>query len=140
MIIFWDTNVLAAAFGTRGLCADLFARAFGGSYIAVISEQVLDELRRALARFGIPPSEIGRYLTFLRNATDVYRTPTAPSSCPVRDPDDGLILAAAEAAGAEVLVTGDGDLLAVAHPTIRIVTPRALWQELDQREARRRRP
>jgi uncharacterized protein len=49
-----------------------------------------------------------------------------PSPVPVRDPDDEKILADAVAAGVQILVTGDKDLLAVAERSpIPILSPRA---------------
>jgi uncharacterized protein len=49
-----------------------------------------------------------------------------PSPVPVRDPDDGKILADAVAAGVQILVTGDKDLLDVAEQSpIPILSPRA---------------
>ena len=47
----------------------------------------------------------------------------------LRDADDVLILSEAVAGGAEVLVTGDRDLLAVAGKApLAIVTPRGFWE------------
>jgi len=44
----------------------------------------------------------------------------------VRDPDDERVLADALGGGAEILVSGDDDLLSVAHESpIRILSPRA---------------
>ena len=42
---FFDTNVLAAAFATRGLCADLFAHVLL-EHELVVCEVILDELSR----------------------------------------------------------------------------------------------
>jgi predicted nucleic acid-binding protein len=52
-------------------------------------------------------------------------------SIPLRDPDDLPILAAALAAGADVLVTGDNDLLSIRdHAPIPITDPRGFWNLL----------
>jgi uncharacterized protein len=57
--------------------------------------------------------------------------PKKASRLEIRDPADRWVLATAEAAGADVLVTGDDDLLSVAaEPVIRIVSPRAFWELL----------
>ena len=48
MKVFLDTNVLASAAATRGLCADVLREAFA-SHELIISEQVLKELRRVLS-------------------------------------------------------------------------------------------
>ena len=47
MRVFFDTNVLAAAFATRGLCADLFAHVLL-EHELVVGEVVLRELRNKL--------------------------------------------------------------------------------------------
>jgi predicted nucleic acid-binding protein len=50
---------------------------------------------------------------------------------PVRDPDDGWVLASAIAGGADLLVTGDNDLLAVADQVpIPVLDPRGCWDRL----------
>jgi len=49
----------------------------------------------------------------------------------VRDADDARILAEAVAGGADVVVTGDRDLLDLADRSpLRIVTPRVFWELL----------
>lgn len=49
----------------------------------------------------------------------------------MRDPSDRWIVATVLAGEAEVLVTGDEDLLAVAEDApIRILAPRAFWELL----------
>jgi predicted nucleic acid-binding protein len=53
----------------------------------------------------------------------------------VRDPDDLKVLASAVAASADVLVTGDHDLLDVAaQAPIKILDPRGFWKLLRDGE------
>ena len=66
------------------------------------------------------------------------RRPVGPVPDPdppveVRDPDDDIVLASAIAAGAEILITGDKDLLDSAGQveSLRIMTPRAFWEEVS---------
>ena len=47
-----------------------------------------------------------------------------------RDSDDDYLVALARAASADVLVTGDGDLLALDLPNLGIVTPRDFIERL----------
>ena len=49
MKVFLDTNVLVAAFATRGLCADVM-RVVLAEHQLITGEVVLSELRRALGR------------------------------------------------------------------------------------------
>jgi uncharacterized protein len=125
--VFLDTNVLASAFGTRGLCADVL-RAVLASHTLVVGEVVLRELRRALiSKFKLPAGQVADVLAFLRTH-EVTPTPKAPAAGTLRDPDDAWVLASAVAGRADVLVSGDGDLLAVGdRAPLPIVSPRTLW-------------
>jgi predicted nucleic acid-binding protein len=61
----------------------------------------------------------------------VVPRPTDPSAIPIRDPDDRWALPSAVAAGADLLVTGDQDLLDVADQApVPIVNPRGCWERL----------
>ena len=51
MKIFLDTNVLASAFATRGLCADV-VREIIDSENLIVSQQVLDELKEVIISGG----------------------------------------------------------------------------------------
>src|SRR5437773_4592669 len=64
---------------------------------------------------------------FLREH-EVAPKPAAPAALPKRDPGDQWVLASAIESRADVLVTGDRDLLdiAVAAP-IKIIDPRGFW-------------
>lgn len=128
MRVFLDTNVLVSAFATRGLCADVL-RLVLTEHTLVTGEVVLRELARALrARIGLPAAKVGDIVEFLRQH-EVVPKPTAPSEVKVRDEDDRWVLASAISAAADVLVTGDRDLLDVAaRAPPRIVAPRGFWE------------
>ena len=130
MKVFFDTNVLISAFTTRGLSADLF-RLVVAEHELLTEEVNLTEFRRVLReRFKVPPAEIAMVEDQLRSHTIVPR-PTAPSDLPLRDPDDTWVLASALAGGAELLVTGDKDLLSLAERApLPIVNPRGCWDRL----------
>ena len=127
MRVFLDTNVLVAAFATRGLCADV-VRLTLAAHEMVVSEQVMTELERTLReKIGLPEFELRSVLSLVREETALAREAEATVS--VRDPSDTPILAAALASGADVLVSGDRDLLELEQPVrIRIVSPRGFWQ------------
>lgn len=130
MRVFLDTNVLVSAFATRGMCADVL-RVVLTEHVLVTSEVGLDELRRILhSRLRIPPSTIEEIERFLREH-EVVAKPAAPSALALRDPDDRWLLASAVDGRADVLVTGDKDLLEVAgRAPIEILDPREFWEKI----------
>jgi putative PIN family toxin of toxin-antitoxin system len=128
--VFFDTNVLVAALLARGLCADLFA-------LSVVEHEVmtgefnLAELRRTLCdKRGMHTTRLEAIDALLREHT-VVPMPAHPHALEIRDPDDAWVLASAVAGGAELLVTGDHDLLDVAHRApLPVVNPRDAWERL----------
>ena len=125
-----DTNVLVAAFATRGLCADVL-RTVLAEHDLVIGDGILAELRRTLvAKLKLPPDRVDAVEAVLATVPIIPK-PAEPSPLAIRDPADRWILATAIAGAADVLVTGDRDLLTVtAESPIPIVEPRAFWELL----------
>lgn len=131
MRVFLDTNVLVSGFATRGLSADVI-RLLLTEHELLTSEIVLSETRRVLReKFGVPAERITEIEKLLRRY-HVEPTPESGSPIEVRDPDDELVLASAMAANAEILITGDKDLLDVADrvETLLIMTPRTFWESV----------
>lgn len=133
MRVFLDTNVLVSGFATRGLSADV-VRFVLARHDFLTGEVVISETRRVLRQtFDVPKGHVRDIEKLLRR----YHVEPVPQKDPpveVRDPDDAVVLASAITAGAEVLVTGDDDLLDVAGPVeaVRIVTPRRFWEHFRQ--------
>jgi len=125
--VFLDTNVLVSAFATRGVCADLL-RVVLAEHSLVTSEVVLGELGRVLRkRIGLPAGAVKEIDEFLRE-NEVAPKPATPAAVPKRDPSDQWVLASAMESRADVLVTGDRDLLDIAAVVpIKIVDPRGFW-------------
>ncbi len=125
-----DTNVFVAAFATRGLCADV-VRAVLPEHDLVIGEVILAELRRTLAtKFRVPADRIEAVESVL-TAFRVIPKPAEPSPVAIRDASDRWVLATAVAGEADILVTGDKDLLdARNESTVRILDPRSFWELL----------
>ena len=137
MKVFLDTNVLASAAATRGLCADVLRLVFA-SHQLLISEQVLKELKSVLRfKFNVSQDLIDDFIWLLQQDT-VLTEPTHVPSIELQDKDDLSILAAAIAAEAEVLVTGDKELLGLGHiEEVEILSPRQFWEKLKAQQQRR---
>lgn len=130
MRIFLDTNVLAAALATRGLCAELFEVTLQ-SHEFLISDSVIKELKRILPeKLGQSESVMTGFITLLNSEGILVTTDRPAPSLP--DPDDDPIIAAALAGKSAVFVTGDKALLALQSiEGMPIISPRGLWEMLS---------
>ena len=137
MKVFLDTNVLASAAATRGLCADVLREVLACPEL-IISEQVLRELRHVLeSKFGVREELIEDFLGLLQQGA-ILGVPGPTPEVKLRDKDEQFILAAAIAVGAEGFVTGDKELLGLGHVgSLKILSPRQFWEGLKVREQRR---
>ncbi len=135
--MFLDTNVVVSAFATRGLCADLF-RHIVAEHELLIGEVVLDEMRRVFKRkIRLPEATIDEIEVSMR-AYHVERRPRLVPDFELRDPGDRLVVASALAAKADVLVTGDRELLALELGSLTITDPRGFWRLASGRPRSRR--
>jgi putative PIN family toxin of toxin-antitoxin system len=131
--VFLDTNVLASALTTRGLCAELFEVVLQ-SHELLTSRPVLRELERILpGKLGQSEEVTEGFINLLHtHALMVNAAPPFPS---LPDPDDEPIVASAIAGNANVFVTGDKALLelqSVEH--LPIISPRNFWEMLAGRQ------
>ena len=127
MRVFLETNVLAAAFTTRGLCADV-VRCVLTEHQLVTSDVVLDELPDVLTRRFKLPSATAKDILDLLRGREVVPKPKKASSIRIRDADDAWILASAIDGRCDVLVTGDRDLPDIAEAApLPILSPRGFW-------------
>lgn len=129
MKVFADTNFLVSAFATRGLSADVF-QVILVEHEILTGEFVLAELYRVLTTKLKLSTKIAREAEQLLRQHYVEPVPDQPSEIQVRDEDDRWVLESALRAGAEILITGDKDLLDISDkvPELKIVTPRAFWE------------
>ncbi|MEX0661529.1 MAG: putative toxin-antitoxin system toxin component, PIN family [Balneolaceae bacterium] len=133
MKIFTDTNVLVSAFTARGLCADLLEVIIADHQL-ITGEFVLQELERVLiTKLNVPQNKVSKTLLFLRKYY-VEPIPDQPSTIKVRDKDDRWVLESALKAKADILVTGDKDLLVLSNDItqIKIISPRGFWEVLKE--------
>jgi len=130
MTIFLDTNVLASAVATRGLCADVLREVLT-SHELIISDALLKELERVLQqKFKVPSSLIFEFLNLLKQDTILVKPVDVPK-VDIKDKNDLIILASALSGNADLLVTGDKELLELTKvENLEIVSPRAFWEKL----------
>ena len=126
-----DTNVFIAAVVADGLCRDL-VRVRLLPHTLIISEPLLQELRTVLrAKFAVDPVELP-LLAQLNEESEIV-TPAELRGGVCRDEDDDVVLATALAGKADVIVTGDEDLLVLKKfRGIEILSPRQFLELLDR--------
>lgn len=122
-----DTNVLLAAFISRGVCHELLEHC-EREHTIVGSEFILSEFgEKLVSKFGAPPPKAREATGLLRSRMELVEP--VPLEAPVcRDPDDDWVLAAAVAGTCECIVTGDKDLLSLGeYRGVRILAPNTFW-------------
>lgn len=128
MRVVLDTNILISAFGWGGVPGRLLLSGLTGQVELCTSPHLSTELERvfayptvaqALAKRGLSAADLHR-----RYLASVLWFEAAPLPRPVcRDADDDHVLACAVAAGADLIVSGDDDLLSLrAYENIPIMT------------------
>ncbi|MBP1722238.1 MAG: uncharacterized protein H6Q45_850 [Deltaproteobacteria bacterium] len=130
MRVFLDTNVLVSAVATRGLCADVFREVLT-SHELIICDALLQEVKKVLQqKLKAPPSLASEFLNLLTQDT-IKAKPSRLPKVAIKDKSDLIILAAALSGNAELLVTGDRELLDLGNVEgLDIVSPRAFWERL----------
>ncbi len=126
MKVFFDTNVLVSALTTRGVCAEVVEEALGRCEV-VVDQVVLEELRRVLTdRMAVDAERVSRVVAFFARFL-TQRELEPPLAFGLSDPADERIVAAAAAAKADLLVTGDREILdAAGSLPVAVETPRQL--------------
>jgi len=129
-----DSSVLISAFLIPENPAGMLVRAgLDDRFEICVSLDILEEVDRSLRnklrlrkRYRYIDEQIAWFITSLAASVSVVsELPAIPRVC--RDPNDDHVLAAALAANADSVVTGDRDLLALGnHQGVRILTVRAL--------------
>ena len=129
-----DTNVLLSGLAyPASVPGKIMAAWRHGSVEVLLSVYILEELRRVLPRLahrhGLSAAEMGDLVDILSIQAEVIE-PLPGVEPNLRDIDDqpvlGTLLAALTTSGADYLITGDKDLLALAE-RYPIVTPGEFW-------------
>jgi putative PIN family toxin of toxin-antitoxin system len=116
-----------------GICRDIVKRYLPVCEL-VTSRILLDELSEKLAtKFHLNPDELPLLKIYAHEAIIVKTKPLVPPVC--RDKDDDELLAAALAGEAEIILTGDKDLLVLKEfQGIKILTPRQLVELINSQK------
>ena len=133
MKVFADTNFLVSAFATRGLSADVFQLILAEHQL-MTGDFILTELKRVFTEKLKVPKHIVDDAEELLRRHHIEPLPDKPSDIQVRDEDDRWVLESALRAKADVLITGDKDLLVVSNlvSDLKIVTPREFWELVQE--------
>lgn len=131
-----DTNVLLSALLWSGTPHALMEHARNGTVTLISSPALLAELARVIARpkFDVilqrTNTSRSQTLAVVRQLAEVIDPP--PLAQPVcRDPDDDAVLALALAAQADLVISGDDDLLCLgSFEGIPILTPAQALQRV----------
>jgi len=127
MKVFLDTNILiSAALFPNSVPFRAFAKAATSPNDAIISDVVVDEMRRTFNRKF--PDRIAALDTFLAMASSVITiTDTPEEACPeeakIRDENDRPVFRAAVAINADIFLTGDKDFLEADIWQPKIMSP-----------------
>jgi len=129
-----DTNVLIAGLIAEGLCRDIVKRRLPACELFT-SRVLLDELAEKLQEeFGLEPKDLPLLKIYEKEASVVKPKPLTHPVC--RDVDDDEVLATALAAKAEIILTGDNDLLVLREfRGIKILSPRQFAEWMDQKQS-----
>jgi putative PIN family toxin of toxin-antitoxin system len=127
--VVFDTNVIVAGIVAEGLCRELVEVDLP-QHEAILSPALWDELVGALReKFGLDAAELPVLQLYHRHATWVDPQPLESPVC--RDPDDDWVLATAATGQAELIVSGDEDLLVLGRfRDIAILSPRGFLEHL----------
>jgi putative PIN family toxin of toxin-antitoxin system len=129
-----DTNVLLSGIAyPASVPGKILAAWRHGSVDVLLSSYIVEELRRVLPRLvhrhGLTLAEVDDLVDALSIQAEIIE-PLASVEPALRDADDqpvlATLLAALKISGADYLITGDKDLLALAD-RYPIVTPANFW-------------
>jgi putative PIN family toxin of toxin-antitoxin system len=125
-----DTNVLLAGIATHGICEGLLSLSFR-DHSVVLSEHILNELaEHYVGKFKATVEQTALVVGTLRKHSEIV-VPAPTSRDAFGDVDDLPVLGTAVAGQADVLVTGDKQLLELGnHHGIPILSPREFYDRI----------
>jgi len=132
MRVVLDTNVVIAAFASRGLCAEIFEVCLL-EHTVIMSEQIFSEVKENLIKkVHIPKGVVQNIMRYLEDIAETV-LPEQVNASICRDKNDVGIIGTAISGNARFIITGDDDLLCIRkHKGIEIINPRGFWSLLRQ--------
>jgi putative PIN family toxin of toxin-antitoxin system len=124
MKIIFDTNVILSALITQGLSSRVLDICIDKHQL-FISQWIIDEVISKLnVKMHAPKPEIDRVMIFLENIFNkIVAAGNIPDIC--RDKYDNNILLLAQTISADLIITGDSDLLSLnEYLKTKIISPR----------------
>jgi putative PIN family toxin of toxin-antitoxin system len=124
-----DPGVLIAGLiSAKGAPREIIYRWLEGDFELVVSERVLEEVRRVLLgpkfRHYVTEQDAIEYVRLLRRFGNFTADPVeVPRVAP--DPGEDYLFTLAESAGVRLLVSGDRALSGLSRGIVQVVTPRA---------------
>jgi uncharacterized protein len=136
VIVVFDSGNWISAIRYGGVPMRAVLRAISQDKIAVCAEIEAEVIRIMRRKFGVMESEVrDRMEVFLRNSERIALTGSISRIC--RDPKDDFLLECAALGHADLLVTGDKDLLSLeSFRTTSILTPRQYLDLAQPQSAR----
>ena len=133
MRVILDANVLIAAVAGRGLCESLLELCLE-EHDLIVSKELLEEVHRNLVKKIKLPDSVALDFRRLLRTNAIMATPEAVAAGACRDPKDLYLLGLSESAKADILVTGDKDLIESGwRGASEIVTPRQFWEKCSRK-------
>lgn len=123
-----DTNVLIAAFISSGICHEVLEHIIRNHKL-VLSDFIVNEFKsKLLSKFQYTEKEVDEALTLLLTRAEMAQvSPLQSRVC--RDADDDNILASADSAKCDCIISGDKDLISLKQfQNIKIIPPSEFWR------------
>ncbi len=134
MKIVIDLNVIISAFSSRGLCNDLFELCLYEHDI-YLSEYIIKECKNKFEKkIKLSDGIIKNIINYLKNDIKLV-VPANINDNICRDKNDIPIIGTAIASRANIIISGDKDLLVLKkYKNIKILSPREFWDFLRKKK------
>lgn len=127
MKIVLDSNVIIAAFATKGFCSKVLEICIFNHEI-ILSEYIIQEVEKNLSeKIKLPLEKVRDISNFIISISKVV-SPIDVNESICNDKSDLPIIGTAIAGGAEIIITGDSVLVDIKeYKNIKFLNPRDFW-------------